>query len=194
MPLPILDPLHGPRISLRPVAETDLPELFEINGDDEVTRFLPYNTWTQREDGVAWFHRMQALAASGSGRQLVVVHTAQARVIGSALLFHHDEGSRRVELGYVLGRAYWRQGLMREALTVLCGHAFGSLGIRRIEAEVNPANIGSNQLLLALGFQREGTLRRRWVAKGQCYDTHFYGCLADEWPARAPAATLPPGV
>ena len=52
---------------------------------------------------------------------------------------------------------------------------------------MNPDNGPSNALLLGLGFIREGLLRQRWVAKGAAYDTHIYGCLADDWSRRVPA-------
>jgi RimJ/RimL family protein N-acetyltransferase len=72
---------------------------------------------------------------------------------------------------------------MREAVEAACAHAFTVLGIRRIEAEVDPANRASCALLERTGFRREGTLRQRWCAKGRSYDTHFYGLLAEEWHA-----------
>jgi RimJ/RimL family protein N-acetyltransferase len=82
---------------------------------------------------------------------------------------------------------------MREALQAVCTHMFSVLGLRRIEAEVNPANVASCQLLLRVGFTLEGTLRQRWVAKGVAYDSHVFGCLAQEWPhsANVPAPTGP---
>ena len=70
---------------------------------------------------------------------------------------------------------------MREALEAICSHVFSAMAIRRIEAEVNPANVASDRLLQSIGFTLEGTLRQRWVAKGAAYDTHVYGCLATEW-------------
>ena len=183
MPLPTITGINAPRLRLRPIAAADLPDLFAVNGDPEVTRFLPYATWQTSADAEAWFDRMQVLGADGTSRQLVLQRHDDGRVIGTALLFRHDEPSARAELGYVLGRAHWGQGLMREALLALCTHAFGPLGLRRLEAEVNPANTASTALLQALGFTREGCLRQRWVAKGsEPYDTHFFGLLADEWP------------
>jgi len=132
--------------------------------------------------------RMLALGASGTGQQLVVARRADAKVLGTMLLFKYDEGSSRLELGYALGRAHWRQGVMREALTAMCSHAFGVLGIRRLEAEVNPDNLASCALLAGLGFVLEGRLRQRWVAKGRAYDTELYGCLAHEGRAGQEAA------
>jgi len=171
------------RVSVRPVEERDIDDLLEINGDPEVTRFLPYPTWQSRDDGLAWLKRMRALEETGTCRQLVVERNADAKVIGTVLVFRFDAGSARAELGFVLGRAYWGQGFMREALEAVCEHAFSAMAIRRLEAEVNPANEPSNGLLRRIGFRLEGTLRKRWVGKGIPYDTNFYGFLAEEWHA-----------
>jgi [ribosomal protein S5]-alanine N-acetyltransferase len=171
------------RVAIRPVAGSDLADLLEVNGDAAVTRFLPYATWTGSEDASAWLTRIQTLTATGTGQQLVIEHLADRKVIGAVLLFRFEASSARVELGYVLGRKYWRQGLASEALRAVCTYAFLELGIRRIEAEVNPDNSASNAVIQALGFVREGLLRKRWVDKGIAYDTILYGCLAEEWPA-----------
>jgi len=171
------------RVSVRPVEERDIDDLLEINGDPEVTRFLPYPTWQSRDDGLAWLKRMRALEETGVCRQLVVERNGDGKVIGTVLIFRGDAGSARAELGFVLGRAHWGQGFMREALEAVCAHAFSAMAIRRLEAEVNPANEPSNGLLRRIGFRLEGTLRKRWVGKGIPYDTNFYGFLAEEWQA-----------
>jgi RimJ/RimL family protein N-acetyltransferase len=186
MPFVPIESICAERLALRPVAERDLPDLLEINGDPEVTRFLPYATWQSLDDGAAWLRRMETLGSTGAGQQLVVARNEDGKVIGTVLLFKFDEGSARVELGYVLGRPYWKQGLMGEALEAVCAHAFSAMGIRRMEAEVNPMNHGSNGLLQRVGFSLEGTMRQRWVAKGVAYDTNFYGYLAEDWHARRP--------
>ena len=181
MQFPQPDPIESPRVLLRIVEEADLPALLAINGDDEVTRFLPYPTWRSMADGEAWFARYRALIASTTASQFVVVEKASASIIGTCLLFRHEPASERMELGYVLGRSHWGQGLMREALTALISHAFSAYGLRRLEAEVNPKNAASDALLRRLGFTHEGVLRKRWRAKGAVYDINFYGLLGDEW-------------
>ena len=193
MPLTAVTRIETSRLAIRPVDAADLPDLLEINGNAEVTRYLPYDTWQSPQDGEAWLARMATLSASGTGQQLVLARREDAKVIGTLLLFRHDEGSRRIELGYVLGRAHWGRGYMREAVVAACGCAFGPLGVRRIEAEVNPENLASCALLVAVGFVLEGTLRRRWVAKGSAHDTHIYGCLADEWPVTLAPPAVPRG-
>ena len=188
MPLIAPPPMATARLTLRIVEAADLQCLLTVNGDDRVTRHLPYPSWQTPADGEAWLARMRALGDAGTALQFVVCDTASGEVLGSCLLFRFDEGSARAELGYVLGRAHWGQGLMFEALSALLTQAFGRLGLRRIEAEVDPANTASARLLDRLGFTREGLLRQRWVAmKAPCmpYDVNLYGLLRDEWPAAA---------
>ena len=185
MTFPSIDLLTAPRVVVRPVTEADLPDLFEVNGDDEVTKFLPYATWNSLVDGAAWLRRMQVLGEAGAAQQLVVERKSDGKVLGGVLLFKHEAGSARLELGYVLGRQYWRQGFAREALTAVCDHLFRTAGIRRIEAEVDPGNVASCAVLASLGFTLEGRLRERWVCKGRTYDSDIHGCLAVDWSRRA---------
>ena len=124
---------------------------------------------------------MEAIQATGTALQLVVVERSSDRAIGTCLVFRYDEGSSRAELGYVLGRAHWSRGYMREALGALLAGAFGPMNLRRIEAEVDPRNGASQRLLLHLGFQKEGRLRERWVAKGETKDVDAFGLLRREW-------------
>ncbi len=184
MPFPLVTTLHAPRVALRPVRPEDLPALLEVNGDAEATRYLPYAPWQTLDDATAWLGRMNALAALGTAQQLVLARHGDGQAIGTLLFFMYNEGSRRIELGYVLGRPHWGQGLMGEAIAAACSHAFGA-GIRRIEAEVNPANLASCRLLVRAAFTLEGTLRQRWVDHGAPHDTNMYGCLAHEWRAGA---------
>ena len=184
MPLEKPAPIETGRLRVRLVEEADLPALFEVNGDAEVTRFLPYATWESPASGNAWYQRMMDLQATGTALQFVVVDKAAGKAIGTRLLFRHDEASARAELGFVLGRRYWGGGYMTEALTALIDCAFENMGMRRLEAEANPRNSASGKLLTRLGFVREGLARQRWVSKGAAHDVESYGLLHDDWAAR----------
>jgi [ribosomal protein S5]-alanine N-acetyltransferase len=185
VPLATPSPIDTSRLQVRQVSEADVPALLEVNGDPEVTKFLPYPTWNSLIDGQAWFKRMQLIQEGGAALQFVVVDKHTDRAVGTCLLFRHDEGSARAELGYVLARACWGRGYMHEALGALVACAFTTMGLRRLEAEVDPRNAASGRLLQRLGFVREGLLRERWVDKGEAHDVEAYGLLKREWPASA---------
>ena len=184
MPLEKPAPIETGRLRVRLVEEADLPALFEVNGDAEVTRFLPYATWESPASGNAWYQRMMDLQATGTALQFVVVDKAAGKAIGTCLLFRHDEASARAELGFVLARRHWGGGYMAEALAALIDCAFGRMGMRRLEAEANPGNVASGRLLRRLGFVREGLARERWVSKGVPHDVETYGLLRGDWATR----------
>lgn len=181
MPLQPPHSIESRRLLLRIVQESDIPDLMQVNGDDEVTCFLPYPSWQSLEDGKAWFDRMSTLMEAGTTLQFVVVDKSSDRAIGSCLLFRYEEPSARAEIGYVMGRDHWGKGLMHEALTSLIAYAFDSCKLRRLEAEVNPRNVASTRLIQKLGFALEGLLRQRWAEKDKPYDTNIFGLLRDEW-------------
>ncbi len=176
-------PLFSERLSIRKVEEADLDELFLVNGDERVTRFLPYPSWITQADGKAWFARMLGFMSEGNTLQFVIIERETGVVVGTCILFRYDEENRRAEIGYVMGHSHWRKGYSFEALTTLMEYAFSELKLRRIEAEVEPDNGASNSLLLKLGLTREGLLRERWNNNGHNYDTNVYGLLSHEWRA-----------
>ena len=105
----LLQPFETKRLLIRKVEERDIEDLLRVNGDGEVTRFLPYETWRSMADGRAWFERMCGLMAQGDTLQLVMVELATGRVIGTCLLFHHDAEKAQAEIGYVMARDRWQQ-------------------------------------------------------------------------------------
>src|SRR5688572_21053729 len=102
MPLIAPNPIESPRLWVRLITESDLPALMEVNGDDEVTRFVPYPTWQSLDDAKAWFKRMSDLQAAGKALQFVIATKATGKAIGTCLLFHFEEITASAELGYVL--------------------------------------------------------------------------------------------
>ncbi|MBT7950556.1 MAG: GNAT family N-acetyltransferase, partial [Gammaproteobacteria bacterium] len=136
MPFSLPAHIETSRLIIRLVEENDIPNLFDVNGDDEVTLYLPYETWQTIEDGNNWYERMCSLHATNTVLQFVIVEKESDRVIGSCLLFRLEEASARAEIGYVMGRAYWKKGFTFEALSGLVKYAFEDCSLRRLEAEI----------------------------------------------------------
>lgn len=176
-PLEALAPIETERLHLRVIEEADLEALMLVNGDPQVTRYLPYEAWRDMDDAQRWYTRMMRLQSDGNSCQYVLVDKTSQRAIGTCLLFRYERLSQRAELGYVLGRAHAGQGLMREALAALIASAFASGALRRIEADIDPRNTASAALARALGFELEGVLRQRWLTKGVLQDSAMYGLL-----------------
>ena len=85
-------------------------------------------------------------------------------------------------MGYYAFAPFAGQGLFREGLVLALDHAFGELGLHRIEANVQPGNLRSRGLVSGLGFRLEGFSPRYLKIGGRWRDHERWAILADEWP------------
>jgi ribosomal-protein-alanine N-acetyltransferase len=83
-------------------------------------------------------------------------------------------------LGYWMGAAYARQGLMTAAVNAVIPFAFGTLRLHRIEAACIPANVASVRLLEKTGFRREGFARQYLCIDGLWQDHLLFARLRDD--------------
>ncbi|HMI31817.1 MAG TPA: GNAT family protein [Candidatus Limnocylindrales bacterium] len=87
-------------------------------------------------------------------------------------------------LSYFAFEPHARHGLMREGLGLVITHAFGDLGLHRLEANIQPGNEASRRLVRALGFRQEGYSPRYLKISGRWKDHERWAILAEEWKSR----------
>ena len=86
---------------------------------------------------------------------------------------------RSAYLGYYAFAGFARQGLMREGLRAVVKHAFGTLKLHRLEANIQPANIASIALVRSVGFKLEGYSPRYLKIFGRWRDHERWAILAN---------------
>ncbi len=182
-PIDDLPTLEAGRIRLRGFREADFEDFYAVHADPRVMRYWSFPAWTERSQGRARF--ADAMAGRDADEKLcwAIADTNDNRLIGGVTVFSIDRPQGRAEIGYALRSDHWGRGLAREALQLALAHAFGPLGLRRIEADIDPRNTASCALAERVGFLREGVLRERWQVAGELQDSAMYGLLARDWHA-----------
>ncbi len=173
--------IETPRLVLREIRASDADATFATFSDAQTMEFYGEAPHQSVEESRALIRAIADWYARRQGIRWGITRRGADEVIGSCGLFKFDEGFSRAETGYELRRAYWRQGIMAEAMRGLLGFGFGAMGLHRIEASVDGANERSQGLLRKLGFTHEGTLRQRFAWQGRFIDEHYFGLLRDEW-------------
>lgn len=183
-PAQLVPVLPTQRLRLRALRSGDAEALHEAFADPLVMRhwnLAPSVDLAETRQRVGW-----SLAASPEAHAAwAMVRPADDRLIGLVNYHHREAANRRLEIGYLLTRAHWGQGLMREALTALLGHFFHAFDVHRVEATVEPDNLPSRRLLEGLGFACESEGLRDRIRVGDSYRTMaMYGLLAPDWIRR----------
>jgi RimJ/RimL family protein N-acetyltransferase len=154
------DILETARLLLRPATEADAAAIFEAYAQDlEVTRYLMWRPHRQLADTENYLERCRVGWNAGTELTWLLTRRTDQRVLGAIAV--RPEG-HKASIGYVLARAFWRQGLMPEAGRALLGEACHIEGLHRVWAVCDVDNRASARVMEKLGMVREGILRR-WI-------------------------------
>jgi RimJ/RimL family protein N-acetyltransferase len=177
---PTLPVLRGQRTIVRPLGQADVPALFGIFSHPEVVRYWDRPPFPDLAAAEELLRKIEEGIRTRTLFQWGIARLADGVLLGTCTLAHLNAPHRRGEIGYALGRPYWRQGYAAEAVPVVLRFAFEKLGLHRIEADVDPRNAASLRLLGRLGFRREGYLRERYQGVGELQDAVILGLLRPE--------------
>lgn len=170
------------RLLLRQFREGDAGDMYQNwASDEEVTKFL---TWpTHKELTVS--ERVLADWVAGNSEpenyQWAITLKDTGEVIGSFSIMHIDNHNESCEAGYCIGRKWWNQGLMTEALQAVIHFCFTEVGFQRVAARHEIHNVASGCVMKKCGMEYEGTLRKVLKNnKGDLVDCRYYSILRDE--------------
>lgn len=179
--------LAGRHVVLEPLDLRHAPELYDALCAPEDA-----SLWTYRPtDPPADVAGMRALVAqvltARPGTETMVLRPRggprAARASGIASYTRIDAATGQVEVaGLLYARTLQRTTAATEALHLLMGHAFDTLGYRRFEWKCDSLNEPSRRAAARLGFTHEGRFRRHMVIKGRNRDTDWFSVTDQEWP------------
>jgi ribosomal-protein-alanine N-acetyltransferase len=171
----------GGLVILREFGPGDLSDSLAIVGDDQVTRWLSFDS--RNEDQAAAMLEGITERARQEPRTeyylAVVLPGAEQRVIGFARL--GLDGVKAGKLGYAIRAAEQGRGYASDAARVLVAFGFRELGLHRISAAIGPDNSPSIALVKRLGFAYEGRIRDHVWTNGAWRDSLLYSVLEHEW-------------
>lgn len=172
--------LHTERLVLRPYAPDDAKELQRLIGDRAIadtTTNIPH----PYEDGMAeeWISSKQESFEKGD-IHLAITHRQLVNLIGGISL-KLDKPNENAELGYWIGKSYWKQGFCTEAAHAVLKYGFETLELNRIHASHMTRNPASGRVMQKIGMKHEGHRRQHWKKWDKFEDVELYAILRSEW-------------
>ncbi len=178
--------LESERLRLRPPAAGDAQAIHRLVNDWGVVRMLarlpfPY----PRELTDEWIASTASQRAAGDAYHFAVVLAETETLVGCVGL-RLDGTPRTANLGYWIGRRYWRRGYASEAVARVSRWALAQLEIDRIAASVATDNPASAGVLARAGFRAIGTGRERFEARGGDFPVQRFEASHDDLRPAAP--------
>ena len=166
--------LQTPRLILRKITIEDAEDIFAYANDPQVTNYTLWDAHQSIKDTYEYLNNVAfAIYRSGKGMKWGIVEKESGKLIGTCSL-HTTPIHRRAELGYVIARDYWGQGLMTEAATAAIAFGFHVMQLLRIQAFCAVENVGSARVLEKSGMQFEGILHNYVFTKERPWDVKMY--------------------
>jgi RimJ/RimL family protein N-acetyltransferase len=190
--------LETDRLTLRRFTEADEDNLFELNSDPEVMRFLDGDEPTPRAEVrtriiptfLGYYERFEgfgfwAAVETATGQFLGWFHFRPP--LGDADTPAGWEENGVAELGYRLRRSAWGKGYATEGSRALIHKGFTEFGVRRVVAETLAGNLGSRRVLEKSGLIQVDTFASAEpdAARNAGQDHVVYELTRASWEARA---------
>jgi RimJ/RimL family protein N-acetyltransferase len=172
---------------LRPFEEGDLQAVYEMQSDEEVVRYLYYDTRSLDEVRPSLARKIAGVAVSGEGDGLAAAAVLRdtGELVADISLWLASEGHAQGELGFVVHPAHQRKGYATEASRPILDFAFSTMGLHRVIGRLEARNIASARVMEKLGMRREAHLiENEWV-KDEWQSELVYAMLARDWTAPA---------
>ena len=108
------------------------------------------------------------------------------QIIGCMSIRQHEGWFRcNAEVGYWIGRQFWRRGITSAALKMVCDWGWASMPeLTRIYAPIFLRNAGSQAVAKSCGFEQEGIMRKSVIKAGEVIDGAQWALLRPSKPPR----------
>ena len=170
------------RLLLRRFSKDDAEAMYRNwASDPEVTKYL---TWPAHisvnvsravlEDWVASYSQENYY------QWAIVLKEHGSDPIGSIGAVNQNDNLSIIHIGYCIGKAWWHQGIMSEALKAVMDYFFDKVGANRIETRHDPRNPHSGMVMKKCGMKYEGTMRESDRNNQGICDACWYALLRSE--------------
>jgi len=143
---------RGKTVFLREITEDDVPAWFERASDPESSMLAGDPIPESAQMGVSWLQHHRERFRQQTGIRWAIVPKGATDSVGTIGLTITSREERTAELGIVIGRASWGQGIATSAARLVLPYAFDTLGVAEIRAETLQSNVASRRVLEKLGF------------------------------------------
>ncbi|WP_029902605.1 GNAT family N-acetyltransferase [Prevotella sp. 10(H)] len=161
------------RLLLRQFTDNDLENVFNGLSHPDVIKYygVSYTTLESTKEQMQFFYNLEK---NGTGIWWAICSPDNKTFYGAGGLNDLHKEFRKAEAGFWLLPEFWNNGIMTEALPLICNYGFNDLDLHRIEAFVDTQNTNCKKAMAKLGFNPEGTMKDCEYKNGEYISLDIY--------------------
>ena len=166
------------RLLLRQFAESDIESVFKGLSHPDIIKYygVSYRTIEDTKEQMKFFADLEK---NKTGIWWAVCSLDNKIFYGAGGLNSLSREHKKAEIGFWLLSDFWGQGIMTEAMPLICNYGFDKLGLHRIEGMVETENTNCKNAMAKLDFRHEGTMRECEIKNGKFISLDIYSKLND---------------
>lgn len=180
IPYPLI--LKGETVTLIPLEQEHLEELYSASTDKELWKLVPSDC---SERATFFSNYSYALEARVNGTQypFVILDNRTNKIIGSTRFFEIYQADKKLEIGWTwITQEYWGTTVNLECKLLLMSYCFEVLKTNRVQLKTKDTNIRSRKAIEKIGGVFEGILRKDKIQQdGTTRNAAYYSILNTEW-------------
>ena len=184
--------LENERVRLSPLSLENYEQLWPVAQQKKLVQYSPGNV-----ESPALLREYVAAAVAQKRQQISIPFLIYDKVkeayAGTTRYMHINHKNKVLHIGATwIGREFHGSGLNTHMKFLMLNHAFGEMGVEKVEFRIDERNIKSRKAVEKLGAILEGILRKDvFLLDGFKRNTCCYGILKEEWEATRCSIILP---
>jgi len=168
------------RLTLRRFELSDAEIMFKNwTNDEEVTRYLRFQPHKDIDESRTIIQQWID-GYKDDSNYLWGICLKSGELIGSIGMYI-AEIDFKADIGYCIGRKWWSEGYVSEALKAVINYMFTNTNIERIEAYHATKNPASGKVMEKAGMTHEGFARHKYKNSHGFHDCDMYGIIREMW-------------
>jgi len=148
------------RLILRLIKNKDSKDLFSILSSENITKYYGMFPMKELSEAGKLISKFENSFREDKSIRWGIELKNSEQIIGTCGFHNWNKRHFRAEIGYELGEQFWKNGYATEAVLAIIDYGFKNMELARIEAITYPENEASKNMLIKLGFEYEGLLKK----------------------------------
>jgi ribosomal-protein-alanine N-acetyltransferase len=173
-PFPILE---TERLLLRKLTSGDIHDIYFLRSDERILKYLGRSP-DSLQASAQFIQNIHENLKNSLGILWGIALKESPNIIGTICYWNIQPQHFRSEIGYALHPDHQGNGYMKEAMVKVIDFGFNTMELHSIEADVDPNNIASINLLERSHFVKEAHFRENFFYNGKFCDTAVFSLLS----------------